>query len=756
MTEREQCSRSFFGKNVKIFRIFAAGMALSLVVAVALPLWAIEAKVVTPRPEYGRVAELFSRKFSRAHLTRADMDDLRALRAFERFISSLDYDHVYFMADDIDRMSRQAEFLDDSLKEGNVDFAYTVFQLFKERVNNRFAHLKKLMESEFDVNREETYRRDRKEAAWADGEAEWDELWRRKIKKEYLQRLVRKELADLEREKALKEREAREEEQDADADPDRAESPQTDTDSGDGAVQDADDEPAETEPEAGDDAAAEPPPTPRESVLKQYTQFVTILNDYEEEWVLQRYLSAFAHAYDPHSDYMSPSRVSDFRIEMKLSLVGIGALLRADDGAAEIIRLIPGGPAERDGTLKPGDRIIGVAQGDGDPQDTLHWPLSKTVQLIRGEKGTVVTLIVIPAGDQTGTMTKAIKITRDVVKLEEQAAKGKVHEIKREDGDVLKLGVIQLSAFYVDLKAKSDQKGNEEFRSSVRDVARLIEEMARENIDGLILDLRTNGGGSLLEAVEMTGLFIRTGPVVQVRERRRTTVLPDNDPLVAYSGPMIVLVNRLSASASEILAGALQDYGRALIVGDTTTHGKGTVQTVMQLDRRDEEMGSIKVTTASFYRIRGGSTQLRGIIADVVLPSDYAGLDVGEASLENPLPWDSVAPVPFQPHSNLRAMIPGLRKKSETRRSNSEAFAKRSELLDRVSELRELDEISLRYEDIRETAQTERDLIDLRREYTKDNEENGTTGGDILLGEALQILADLIEEQERLKAAMVE
>ena len=714
---------------------------------------AIQTKIVRPLPEYSRVAQHFARRFPRTHLDRHNIDDLIAVRAFQRYIDSLDYDHVYFQDSDIDRFRRQATNLDDLLNEGDIDFAYTIFEVFKQRVNDRYKFVENLLQSEFDFDRPETYVWKRKDEPWAASGEAWDDLWRRKVKNEYLQRHVRIRLGEEEAEQAPETDDAPE----ADDAPEVDDAPRPDPGKEHDATlepmdeSDGDEGDAGVESEAGEDEAVEerPAPTPREQILKQYKQFVTVLNDYEEEWVLQRYLSAFAHAYDPHSDYMSPSAVSDFTIEMKLSLVGIGALLRAVDGAAEIIRLIPGGPAERDGQLKAGDRIIAVGQGDEEPVDTLHWPLSKTVQLIRGEKGTPVALIVIPESDASGTTTKRIVIERDVVKLEEQAARAEVHEVKREDGETSKLGVIHLPAFYVDLKAKTERRDADDYRSSVRDVRELIGEMVDEGAEGLILDLRNNGGGSLLEAVEMTGLFIEGGPVVQVKEQRRTTPLNDPDPSIIYDGPLVVLVSRLSASASEILAGALQDYGRAIIVGDTTTHGKGTVQTVMQLDKRDLSMGSIKVTTASFYRVKGGSTQLKGIAADIVVPSNYDRMEIGESSLENPLKWNMVNPIMFRPFSNLRPLISMLRGKSTERREQSETFTKRREVLDEIAKLRDMEEVSLVYDDAIGVARTERKLQKMQKESSAAGKENGAMTGDLVLNESLEILADLIAELNR-------
>ncbi len=459
-----------------------------------------------------------------------------------------------------------------------------------------------------------------------------------------------------------------------------------------------------------------------------------MIEDNDETWVTESYLTAFARAFDPHTDFMSPNNMEDFEINMKLSLQGIGAILSNEDGAAKIERLIAGGPAEQDGRLQPGDKIIAVAQGDEESVDVLHWPLYKTVRLIRGDKGTKVVLTVIPASDQNSI--SLIDIIRDEVKLEEQAAKGELRTITGDDGAEKKVGVITLPDFYSDFKGG----GNSESTSCTRDVERLLNELVADGAEGIILDLRNNGGGSLPESISLTGLFIETGPVVQVRDRRRVRALTDRDPSITYDGPLVVLVNRLSASASEIVAGALQDYGRAIIVGDSKTHGKGTVQTLTNLSSANPQLGSVKVTTASFYRIAGGSTQIRGVTPDIVIPSFTETLEVGEDLLENALPYSTVDQMSYRIWKETDGIIPELEQKSLARRSTDPRFTSFSDLLQRSRERQESETITLELEKRRELAASEKEL---RKQIEEINPDTGKKD-DLILSEALNIMGDLI------------
>ncbi|NIY17154.1 MAG: tail-specific protease, partial [Nitrospinaceae bacterium] len=360
-------------------------------------------------------------------------------------------------------------------------------------------------------------------------------------------------------------------------------------------------------------------------IRSRYERFTDSVDQIESIWVLDQYLSAFCRAFDPHCDYMPPAVAEEFNIEMSLSLVGIGAVLTLDGGAAKIMEIIPGGPADRDTRperLQPGDRIIAVAQGAEEPVDVMNWSLSKIVRLIRGKKNTEVRLTVVSESAETGDETRIVNLIRDEIKLEDRGARKDIFEASGKDGIMRKLGVISLPAFYGDVRASQDEA---EGKSCADDVYKLLGELRQERVDGIILNLRNNTGGSLREAGLLTGHFIPYGPVVLIRDGSTVSVLPDQNPEIAYAGPLVVLVNRHTASAGEILAGALQDYGRAIVAGDSKTHGKGSVQIVHALGAGGE-LGSIKVTNAQFYRISGSSTQLKGVTSDVLIPSplDYS------------------------------------------------------------------------------------------------------------------------------------
>lgn len=648
-----------------------------------------------------RIAERVADRLPRIHLNREAFDDSIATNALMLFVDSLDYDHSFFLASDIAEFQLQATNLDNQVQSGDTAFAQTILDRFKDRVTNRVAYVNQLLDQNLDLTTDETYRWKRDTAPWPADEAEWDNLWRKKVKNDLVSRQAALE-AGLNEEKP---------------------------------------EDTNTVAEAKSEA-----PTPVEAVRERYKQYqLMIESNLDKEALLQRYLSAFTHSYDPHSDYLSPRGVEDFDINMSLSLVGIGATLRSEDGAAKIETLIAGGPAEQDGRLKPGDKIIAVAQGDAEPVSILYWSLSKAVRIIRGEKGTKVVLTVIPEDDATGTRTKRIDLIRDEVKLEAQAAKGEVKEFTATSGIPHRIGVLTLPEFYADFEGA--RNGNDDARRASTDVRRILREFSTNRLDGVILDLRNNGGGSLTEAIDIAGLFIPIGPVVQVREQRGVAVLPDGDPDTAYSGPLVVLVNRLSASASEIVAAALQDYGRALIVGDSKTHGKGTVQTVYPLSKFSDDLGSLKVTTASFYRIAGGSTQLKGVVPDIILPSLYDALEVGEEYLPHALPWSQVRSAWFRPWSqSVKLAIPELRDRSNARIAESPAFATYIARRDQLRKRMDNPEISLKLSDRIGEITAEKELEDLQNSELNTATDKDKEKDDPILDEALRIAADLANQ----------
>ncbi|HTB61466.1 MAG TPA: carboxy terminal-processing peptidase [Polyangia bacterium] len=411
----------------------------------------------------------------------------------------------------------------------------------------------------------------------------------------------------------------------------------------------------------------------------RHGQALRTMKELHSDEVLEIYLDTLAHVYDPHSDYLGHEQMESLSIAMNLSLFGIGASLESEDGTCKVRELLPGGPAARSGLLKPGDRIVAVAQAGQQPVDIVNMPLSRAVELIRGPKGSTVTLTIIPsAGAAAGASTKTASLVRDEITLEDQQAKARILDLPTgRKGATVRLGVIELPSFYADM-------GGGRRRSATADVSRLLGKLNAEHVRGVVLDLRHNGGGSLEEAISLTGLFIRTGPVVQTRGADGKIVVDeDRDPSVLYDGPLILLTSRFSASASEILAGALQDYGRAIVVGDSSTFGKGTVQNILPLAPYMDQVGlghafdpgALKITTSKFYRPSGASTQLRGVAADVVLPSTSDFSDVSEASLKDPLPWDVVPPASYERLDRTKPYVVALRERSDRRRATEKPFA---------------------------------------------------------------------------------
>jgi carboxyl-terminal processing protease len=400
------------------------------------------------------------------------------------------------------------------------------------------------------------------------------------------------------------------------------------------------------------------------------------------------YVNAYAGTYDPHTQYFSPRTSENFNINMSLSLEGIGAVLRTEDDYTEVVRLVPAGPADKAGALKPSDRIIGVGQGEtGKLIDVVGWRLDDVVELIRGPKASVVRLEVIPAAAAEDGKSRIVSITRNTVELEEQSAQKKVLTLQ-QGGTTHKIGVIEIPTFYVDFKAV--QQGDPDYKSTTRDVHMLIDQLKAENVEGIIIDLRNNGGGSLQEADSLTGLFIKSGPTVQVKTaNRRANIYSDTDDEVAWDGPLAVMVNRLSASASEIFAGAIQDYGRGLIIG-SQTFGKGTVQTLIPLNR-----GQLKITQAKFYRVSGQSTQHQGVLPDVEFPEVYDTDKIGESSLEDSMPWDEIKPAVYSHQTQIQTVLPVLVDKHKDRVANDPDFVYLRSLMQKSHEASQKTEISL-------------------------------------------------------------
>ncbi|ROQ51317.1 carboxy terminal-processing peptidase [Pseudomonas putida] len=523
----------------------------------------------------------------RHHYSKPPLNDARSVIIYDSYIKLLDPSRSYFMASDIAEFDKWKTQFDDLLKSGNLDPGFTIYKRYLDRVKSRLdfalAELNKGVDK-IDFTTQETLLVDRKDAPWLQNQAELDDLWRKRVKDEVLRLKI----------------------------------------------------------------AGKEPKAIQELLTKRYKNQLARLDQTRAEDIFQAYINTFAQSYDPHTNYLSPDNAENFDINMSLSLEGIGAVLQSDNDQVKIVRLVPAGPAAKTKQVAPADKIIGVAQGDKEMVDVIGWRLDEVVKLIRGPKGSVVRLEVIPASNAPNDQTsKIVSITREAVKLEEQAAKKSVLKLK-QDGRDYKLGIIEIPAFYLDFKAF--RAGDPEYKSTTRDVKKLLTELQKEKVDGVVIDLRNNGGGSLQEATELTSLFIDKGPTVLVRNADgRVDVLEDENTGAFYKGPLALLVNRLSASASEIFAGAMQDYHRALIIGGQT-FGKGTVQTIQPLNH-----GELKLTLAKFYRVSGQSTQHQGVLPDIDYPSIIDTKEIGESALPEAMPWDTIRPAikpavdPFKP-----------------------------------------------------------------------------------------------------------
>ncbi|MDA1073331.1 MAG: carboxy terminal-processing peptidase [Proteobacteria bacterium] len=525
------------------------------------------------------------------HYIKKKLDDSTSSEIFEKYITLLDSGKVYFLASDMRDLEQYRYQLVDALKRGNLEPAFTIYNLHQTRMVDRLNYLIENLDTgleTLDFSIDEDIEIDRENAAWAATPEEQDDLWRKRIKAAALgMKLNGKDLPEI-----------------------------------------------------------------QTLLSKRYKNRLKQVNQLKSEDAFQLYVNAFASTFDPHTQYFSPRNSQNFNITMSLSLEGIGAVLRTDDEYTSVVRLVTAGPADKTGAIGPSDKVVSVGQGENGPLiDVVGWRLDDVVELIRGPKGSQVRLEIIPAGNEDG-QTKTVQITRNTVQLEDQAAQKNLFSLNR-NGQDFKVGVIEIPTFYADFKAQ--QQGDPNSKSTTRDVRRLIKELQAEGMDALVIDLRNNGGGSLQEADSLTGLFIESGPTVQVKAAdRRPSVYEDEDGKAAWDGPLAVMVNRLSASASEIFAGAIQDYQRGLIIG-SQTFGKGTVQTLIPLNR-----GQLKITAAKFYRVSGQSTQHQGVVPDIAFPEVYDVDRIGESSLDDALPWDMIQPAVFTPSDKVRPLLKEL------------------------------------------------------------------------------------------------
>ncbi|HVC95582.1 MAG TPA: carboxy terminal-processing peptidase [Pirellulales bacterium] len=635
---------------------FFLGLGSALALG-ALALGAVKvswADLGAPAPADRNVTNAVVGLLNTDHLLRHPLDDEISERLLKGFIRMLDSPKLYFYQSDIDAFTTKKDVLDDQIKLGDVSFSYTVYRTLLKRIDERVALIDQLLEMDHDFTIDEDLVIDPDEAHYPKDAAEASELWRKRIKYELL---------------ALK----------ADA---KAKAK---------AEKDRDSEPTKREP-AKTDKPSKPPEDPRQRLRRRYHNIAKLRHRADHEELLEMYLTSLTTSFDPHTSYMSPSSYENFEIMMRLNLEGIGASLQydVDDGYTVVKQIIPGGAADRDGRLKRDDRIVGVGQGEtGTVVATMEMKLNDVVAMIRGHRGTTVRLEVIPAAQ---TDPQIYNIVRDKIALTESEARSEIVE-QEKDGRKYKVGVIDLPSFYMDMDAAKN--GHDDFKSTTRDVAALLDGFREKQVDAVVLDLRRNGGGSLTEAINLTGLFIDQGPIVQVKDKD-SHIQHYDDPVegTAWDGPLVVLTSKLSASASEIFAGAIQDYGRGLIVGDKTTHGKGTVQSLQDLGRKlfrlgnAPHMGALKITMQQFYRPNGDSTQNRGVLADIELPSFTNVIEkLGEADLDYALKFDHIPSVPHQRmHLVDKTVVGRMTRLSAERRAQSAGFQKLSRDIQRYVE----------------------------------------------------------------------
>ena len=619
--------------------------------------------VLKPVAAQTQAAVWASMLLSRHHYKAVPLDDAMSEKIFDRYFKSLDGEKLFFLQGDIDQFDAARTKFDDAIKNENITLPFAIYGVYQQRFAERIAYARQLLNSKLDFTVDERFILDREKAAWPKTEEEMRDLWRKRVKNDWL----RLKLAGKE-DKAI-----------------------------------------------------------RDTLDKRYDNYETRVRKVDSEDVFQMFMNSYATSIEPHTNYLGPRSADNFDIAMRLSLEGIGAVLQSRDEYTVIREIVPGSPIGLNGKLKVGDRIVGVAQGDGAFTEVLGWRIDDVVQLIRGAKDSVVRLDVLPADAGTDGKHLTVSLVRKKITMEEQSAKKTIIEVP--DGAVKRrVGVISLPTFYLDFDAR--RRNDKDYKSATRDVARILGELKKAKVDNVLIDLRNNGGGSLTEAVELTGLFIDKGPVVQQRSADgKVEVESDVAPGLAWDGPVGVLINRGSASASEIFAAAIQDYGRGIVIGEPS-FGKGTVQTLVNFDRNAQQgekarYGELKMTIAQFFRINGGTTQLRGVTPDIKLPVTADLENFGESSYDNALPWVAIKPAPFLPAGDVRELVAPLQKKHDARIAKDKEFQYLEEDLAEVRKLRKENSISLN-EAVR---RKERDAQEARAKLREERQAAASTAG---------------------------
>lgn len=651
--------------------------ALFLNTACATDTTKVQLKQLEPEPQHPMVFSTAMQLVASYHYQKPAINDQFSSNAFDNYIKDLDPSKVYFLKSDIAEFEKYRYTIDESIFSGDVKPGFEIFNRYQQRLQERISYAFQLLNdsTQFDFAANDSFMINREKTVFVNSVDELNALWKLKLKYECLPSKVQ-----------------------------------------------------------GKDFK-----TYSETIRKRYDNLLKLSSKTKSEDVFQLYANALTELADPHTNYYSPRASADFNTQMSLSLEGIGATLQTENEYTKIREVVKGGPADKSKKIHAGDRIIGVAQGDSDIVNVVDWRLDDVVSLIRGKKGTIVRLEIIPASEPN--KTKIIEIKRDKIVLEDQSAKSSIKEITR-DGKKYKYGVISLPTFYIDFAAARNRDPN--YKSTTRDVKKLIAELKKQKVDGLIIDLRNNGGGSLQEAVELTGLFIKTGPVVQVKDgagglKDET----DRNPEVFYDGPLTVLVNRFSASASEIFAAAMQDYGRGVVVGEKT-YGKGTVQNMVAVNEfvqyNGKPLGEVKLTIAKFYRITGSSTQHRGVIPDVELPSLYAAKEFGEDASKYALPWDQINPTKYEPVNMVTNKLGDIRSKHIKRMSDNKEYAYLQQDINFFKEHNEK-----LYQTLNEVEyKKQNDKIDADKKAREDERKaRKATNPDLIMDEALEVMCDL-------------
>ena len=691
-----------------------------------------------PDRKMGLIASLVVQLLAKEHYTKRQMDAAFSGEVFDEYLRFLDPTRIFFLQEDVDMFAKSKDELARKAASGDVQIAFDIFNLRSIRLAEYRDFARDFLSKPIQYDPNETYHIDREDAPWPKNVEEQHAIWTKRIKNELIVARMSDKAAEEEAKEAAEEKEK--------------------TEAGEPKKDGADEGKEEKKDETPASAVSLLPP--EERVKKRVDQLCTTVAGMDPIDVLEGYLTAFANVCDPHSTYMSPATGEDFDIHISLNLSGIGAVLSSEDGYTKVVEVVQNGPADKEGTLRENDRIIAVAQEDGETVDVMDMPLSKVVTLIRGKEGSRVTLTILPARKGAQAAPEKVTITRGSVPMNESRAQGRIIEAKTSDGQTRKIGVIDLPSFYIDFAAV--RRGDEEYNSSGHDVLKILNEFSDQKIDGLIVDLRSNGGGSLTEAVDLSGFFIPEGPIVQVKDKASTSVLRDNDRgQIAYGGPMLVLVNRYSASATEIFSAALKDYHRAVVVGDPHTHGKGSVQVVTDLNNymlyiasERFDAGQLKLTNAKFYRINGESTQIKGVEADIPLPGFSENEDTGERSLRHALPYDTIRPARYTVYDGKYAVTPGLiaelKAKSDARVAEDPLFKRLMADVALYEELRKDKDVALDFdkrwaEYEREKAiQKEQDKIYKSDRGSSSKKKKNDDGPDAYLDESVNIMLDMI------------